>query len=122
MRDVAVVGVGMTKFGEIWEKSFRDLYVEAALAAIDDAGVDRLDSMHIGCMTSGLFVGQEHVGSLMADYLGQPNLAASRVESACASGGLAFRQAFIEVASGMSDIVMAGGVEKMTDIGSDGAT
>ena len=122
MRDVAVVGVGMTKFGEIWEKSFRDLYVEAALAAIDDAGVDRLDSMHIGCMTSGLFVGQEHVGSLMADYLGQKNLAASRVESACASGGLAFRQAFIEVASGMSDIVMAGGVEKMTDIGSDGAT
>jgi len=122
MRDVAVVGVGMTKFGEIWEKSLRDLYVEAALAAIDDAGVDHLDSMQIGCMTSGLFVGQEHLGSLLADYLGQRNLAATRVESACASGGLAFRQAFIEVASGMSDIVMAGGVEKMTDIGGDGAT
>lgn len=122
MRDVAVVGVGMTQFGEIWEKSFRDLYVEAALAAIDDAGVDHLDSMIIGCMTGGLFIGQEHVGSLMADYLGQKYLAASRVESACASGGLAFRHAFIEVASGMSDIVMAGGVEKMTDISGDGAT
>ncbi len=122
MRDVAVVGVGMTKFGEIWEKSFRDLYVEAALAAIEDAGVDHLDSMIIGCMTGGMFVGQEHLGSLMADYLGQKHLAASRVESACASGGLAFRTAFIEVASGMSDIVMAGGVEKMTDIGGDGAT
>ncbi|MEW5922795.1 MAG: thiolase domain-containing protein [Candidatus Zixiibacteriota bacterium] len=122
MRDVAVVGVGMTQFGEIWEKSFRDLYVEAALAAIDDAGVDHLDGMTIGCMTGGLFVGQEHIGSLMADYLGQKYLAASRVESACASGGLAFRHAFMEVASGMSDIVMAGGVEKMTDISGDGAT
>ncbi|MFH2036341.1 MAG: thiolase domain-containing protein [Candidatus Zixiibacteriota bacterium] len=122
MRDVAVVGVGMTKFGEIWEKSFRDLYVEAALAAIDDAGVNHLDSMTIGCMSGGLFVGQEHIGSLMADYLGQKYLAAGRVESACASGGLAFRQAYIEVASGMSDIVMAGGVEKMTDISGDGAT
>jgi len=122
MRDVAVVGVGITKFGEIWEKSLRDIYVEAALAAIDDAGVDHLDSMTVGCMTGGLFIGQEHLGSLLADYLGQKNLAASRVESACASGGLAFRNAFIEVASGMSDIVMAGGVEKMTDIGGDGAT
>jgi len=122
MRDVAVVGVGITKFGEVWDNSLRDIYVEAALAAIDDAGVDHLDSMTVGCMTGGLFVGQEHLGSLLADYLGQKNLAASRVETACASGGLAFRNAFIEVASGMSDIVMAGGVEKMTDIGGDGAT
>jgi acetyl-CoA C-acetyltransferase len=122
MRDVAVVGVGMTKFGEIWNSSLRDLFVEAALAAIDNAGVDRLDSMTVGCMSSGLFVGQEHLGSLMADYLGIKNLPASRIESACASGGLAFRHAFIEVASGMSDIVLAGGVEKMTDISGDGAT
>jgi acetyl-CoA C-acetyltransferase len=122
MRDVAVIGVGLTKFGEIWERSLRDLYVEAALNAIDDAGVDHLDSMVVGCMTSGLFVGQEHLASLMADYLGQNNLAASRVESACASGGLAFRNAFMEVAGGFSDIVLAGGVEKMTDISGDGAT
>lgn len=122
MRDVAVVGIGINKWGELWEKSFRDIYVEAALAAINDAGVDHLDSMIIGCMSGGLFVGQEHLGSLMADYLGQKHLAASRVESACASGGLAFRHAFIEVASGISDIVMAAGVEKMTDVSGDGAT
>jgi acetyl-CoA C-acetyltransferase len=112
----------MNKWGELWEKSIRDIYVEAALAAINDAGVDHLDSMIIGCMTGGLFVGQEHLGSLMADYLGQKNLAASRVESACASGGLAFKMAYLEVASGFSDIVMAGGVEKMTDVSGDGAT
>ncbi len=122
MREVAVVGAGMTKFGEIWEKSLRDLYVEAAMAAIDISGVDKVDYMTIGCMSGGLFVGQEHRGSLMADYLGIKNLPASRVESACASGGLAFRHAFTEIASGMSDIVIAGGIEKMTDISGDGAT
>lgn len=122
MREVAVVGAGMTKFGEIWDKSFRDLFVEAALAAIDNSGVDKVDYMTIGCMSGGLFVGQEHLGSIMADYLGIKHLPAARVESACASGGLAFRQAFVEVASGMSDIVIASGIEKMTDISGDGAT
>ena len=122
MRDVAVVGIGIMKWGELWEKSFRDIFTEAALNAIDDAHVDHIDSLYVGCMTGGLFVGQEHVGAIMADYLGQKNIAAARVESACASGGISFRQAYIEVASGMSDIVMAGGVEKMTDTSGDGAT
>jgi acetyl-CoA C-acetyltransferase len=122
MRDVAVIGVGMTKWGELWEKSLRDIFVESALEAVKDAGVDRIDSMYVGCMTSGLFVGQEHLGSLLADYLGMGPIPALRVETACASGGAAFKQAVIEVGSGMSDIVLAGGVEKMTDIGGDGAT
>lgn len=122
MRDVAVVGVGMQPWGELWDKSLRDLFVEAALVALADTKVDKLDNMYIGCMSSGLFVGQEHIGALMADYLGQRHLPAARVESACASGGLAFRCAFAEVASGMSDIVLAGGVEKMTDVSGDGAT
>jgi acetyl-CoA C-acetyltransferase len=122
MRDVAVIGVGMIKWGELWEKSLRSMFVEAALKAIDDAGVDKIDSMYVGCMSSGLFVGQEHLGGLLADYLGVCPIPATRVESACASGGAAFRQAYIEVASGMSDFVLAGGVEKMTDIGGGGAT
>ena len=113
MRDVAVIGIGMTKFGELWNKSLRELFVEAALKAIKDAGVDHIDSMYVGCMTSGLFGQQEHLGALMADYLGQKHVPAYRIESACASGGLAFRLGFIEVASGMSDIVLVGGVEKM---------
>ena len=122
MRDVAVVGVGMQKWGELWEKSLRDIFVESALLAIEDSSVDHIDSMVIGCMSSGLFVGQEHIGSLLADYLGVAPIPATRVETACASGGAAFRTAFIEVASGMSDIVLAGGVEKMTDVGGDEAT
>lgn len=115
MRDVAVIGVGMTGFGELWGRSIRDIFVEAALAAIDDAGVDHIDSLYVGAMSPGLFVGQEHLGAVMADHLGMTPVPATRVESACASGGAAFRQAFLEVASGASDIVLAGGVEKMTD-------
>ncbi|KPL19093.1 MAG: acetyl-CoA acetyltransferase [candidate division Zixibacteria bacterium SM23_81] len=122
MRDVAVIGVGMNRWGELWEKSMRDIFVEAALAAIDDAGVDHIESMYVGCMTSGLFVGQEHLGSLMADYLGVASIPATRVESACASGGVALRLGFLEVASGMSDIVLVGGVEKMTDVSGGEAT
>jgi acetyl-CoA C-acetyltransferase len=106
----------MTKWGELWEKSLRTIFVESALLAIEDAGVDRIDSMIVGCMSSGLFVGQEHLASLLPDYLGRNPVPAARVESACASGGLALRQGFIEVASGISDIVLVGGVEKMTDV------
>lgn len=115
MREVAVVGVGMTKFGELWNKSLRDIFVEAAIKAIENSGVDHIDSMYVGTMSSGLFVGQEHIGAVMADYLGATPIPSTRVESACASGGSAFRSAFFEVASGHSEIVLAGGIEKMTD-------
>ena len=122
MRDVCIVGVGMSKWGEVWRESLRGLFVDAAQAAIKNSGVDHLDSLYVGCMSSGLFVQQEHLGPLMADYLGMRGLPAARVESACASGGIAVRQAFLEVASGVSDIVMASGVEKMTDCSGDDAT
>jgi len=122
MREVAVIGVGMTKWGELWEKSLRQIFVESALLALEDSGVSRVDSMYIGSMSPGLFIGQEHIASLLADYLGKTPIPAARVESACASGGLAFRQGFIEVASGLSDIVLVGGVEKMTDVDGSEAT
>jgi len=122
MREVAVIGVGMNKWGEHWEKSLRQVFTEAAILALDDAGVEKVDSLIVGCMSSGLFVGQEHLSSLLADYIGQVPVPAARVESACASGGLALRMGFIEVASGMSDVVLVGGVEKMTDVNGHEAT
>jgi len=115
MREVAVIGTGMTQFGELWNKSIKDIFVEASQKAIDDAGVDHIDSIYVGAMSSGLFVGQEHLGAVMADYLGMAPVPATRVESACASGGMSFRQAYLDVASGNSEIVLAGGVEKMND-------
>lgn len=122
MRDVAVIGVGMNRWGELWEQSHRQIWTEAAIAAIADAGVDRVDAMYVGCMSSGLFVGQEHLGALLADQLGMGPIPGTRVESACASGGLAFRQAYLAVASGEHDVVLASGVEKMTDVDGGAAT
>jgi acetyl-CoA C-acetyltransferase len=112
----------MSKWGEVWYESLRDLHTNAALNAIKNAGVDHIDSMYTGCMSGGLFVGQEHLASLLTDYMGMGGIPATRVESACASGGMAVRSAFIEVASGISDIVMASGVEKMTDCDGNDAT
>jgi len=122
MRDVAIIGIGIIKFGELWEKSLRDIAVEAALNCLENAGTDRVDSVTIGCMSSGLFNGQEHLASLIPDYLGKNNIPATRVESACASGALAVRTAFLEVASGISDYSLAIGVEKMTDVSTGMAT
>jgi acetyl-CoA C-acetyltransferase len=122
MRDVAIIGIGITKFGELWDKSLRALFVEAALKAMDDAKVTKLDMAYVGCMTSGLFNGQEHLGPLMADYLGAGPIPAVRVESACASGGQALACAIAAVGSGLYDTVLAGGVEKMTEVSGGKAT
>ncbi len=115
---VAIIGVGLTKFGELWEKSYRDLITEAGLKAIKDAGIEGADvkELFVGSMSPGLFAGQEHIGALVADNAGLTGIPATRVEAACASGGIALRQAYTSVISGQSDIVVAGGVEKMTDV------
>ena len=115
MRDVAIVAAGMTRFGELWGASLRDLFVEAAREAMANAGAEHLDAIYVGNMSAGQFVGQEHLGPLLADHLGMAGVQAIRIESACASGGVALRTAFLEVASGASDIVLAAGVEKMND-------
>ena len=115
MREVAIVSGGMTHFGELWESSLRNMFVEAALEAMEGAGADHVDELFVGNMSAGQFVGQEHLGPLMADHLGMAGIPATRVESACASGGAALRMGYMSVASGMSDVVLVAGVEKMTD-------
>ena len=121
MRDVAVIGIGCTTFGEKWDASFRHLFLEAGALALEDAGLagEQIDAMYVGNMSAGRFVEQEHIGALIADYAGlaSTHIPSTRVEAACASGGLSFRQAVIAVASGLEDIVVAAGVEKMTDVG-----
>ncbi len=124
MRKVAVIGVGLTKFGELWDVSFRRMMLEAGGRAIEDAGIDggRIDAMYVGNMSAGQFIRQEHIASLIADHAGLIPVPCTRVEAACASGGLAFRQAVIAVASGIHDIVVAAGIEKMTDVLAEQAT
>jgi acetyl-CoA C-acetyltransferase len=125
MREVAIVGIGCTKFGEMWDKSFRDLFIEAGLMALADARVSgaQIEALYGGNMSSGIFLEQEHVGALIADYSGLTanNVPSTRVEAACASGGLALRSGVIAVASGYHDVVISAGIEKMTDIGAEKA-
>lgn len=118
MRDVAIIGASQTKFGELWDESFRDLITTAGIKAVEDAnieGVD-LDAMYVGNMSAGLFIQQEHIASLIADHAGLTPIPCARVEAACASGGLALRNGIMAVASGYHDIVISAGVEKMTDV------
>lgn len=125
MRDVAILGVGTTKFGELWDKSFRDGFAEAGIKAIADAGISGkdLEAIYVGNMSAGRFIEQEHIGPLVADSAGLADLGvpATRIEGACASGALAFRQGVLAVGSGLHDIVVVAGVEKMTDVPSEEA-
>lgn len=124
MRKVAIVGAGMTKFGEHWGESFREMIVRAGIAAMRDARITAKDieAIYGGNMSAGRFIHQEHIASLIADHTGLAPVPCVRVESACASGGVALRQGYIDIASGMHDLVVVGGAEKMTDVSTDTAT
>ncbi len=119
-RGVAVVGAGMSKFGAFPGRSTRDLFVEAfsQMRASVDKGLDPADieALYIGNYSSDLFEGQAHTAPIMADWVGLTPRPATRVEDACASSGVALRQGIIAVASGLYDVVLVGGIEKMTDL------
>lgn len=123
-RDVAIVGIGATPFGEHWDKGLRELTWDASVAAVEDARIrgKDLELIIVGNMAGGMFVGQEHVAALVADFLGLKPTPAVRVEAACASGAVALRQGYVAVASGLYDLVAVGGVEKMTDVQAGWAT
>ncbi len=125
-RGVAVVGAGMSKFGSFADKTSRDLFVEAfqAMAKSVDKGIETKDieALYVGNFSSDLFENQGHIAPIMADWVGLVPKPATRVEAACASGGLALRTAFIAVASGLFDIVVASGVEKMSNLPTERVT
>jgi len=117
MKHVAVIGVGQTKFGELWERSLRSISLEAGIRAIEDAGIEgrEIQALYIGNM-SGMFTGQEHLSALAADMSGLNPIPTVRCEVACASAAAAFRQAYLSLLSGKYDVIMAAGAEKMTDL------
>ncbi len=115
MRDVSIIGIGQTPVGEHWDRSLRHVAYDAVKAAMRDANIEKADAMYVGNMLSGEISGQAHLGALVADFAGLRGIEAVKVEAACASAAAAFRQAYIGVASGLQDIVIAVGVEKMTD-------
>lgn len=124
MRSVSIIGAATTKFGEQWGQSFRELIAEAGLKAVMDSGLagKDIEAIYGGCMASGRFIGQEHIGALIVDQLGLNPIPATRLEAACASGGVALRSGYLAVASGMHDIVAVGGIEKMTEVSTEEAS
>jgi len=126
MRDVVIVGVGQTKFGEHWTKSLRDLAVEAGLRAIEDAGIyaKDIDAIYGGNMSAGSSIYQDSLGPLIADFTGLAinKIPALRIENGSASGSAALHEGYLAVASGLYDTVLVGGVEKLTDVSSEEIT
>jgi acetyl-CoA C-acetyltransferase len=115
VRDVSIIGIGQTPVGEHWERSLRHLAYDAIVAAMKDAGVERADALYVGNMLSGEISGQSHLGPLIADFAGLRGIEAIKIEGACGSGAAAVRMGYLAVASGLQDIVICAGVEKMTD-------
>jgi len=115
MRKIAILGIGQTKIGEHWEKSLREIGGDAAFAAMQDAGVDKVDALFVGNMLSPIVNGQNQLGTFFSDWIGLWKQEAVKVEAACASGAAAFRAALMAVASGDIESALVVGVEKMTD-------
>jgi len=116
VRKVYVVGIGQTKVKEHWERSARDLAVSSILEAMEQAGIDKADAIYVGNALSGELTGQEHLAALIADFAGLGGIEALKVEAASGSGGAAVRIGYLAVASGLQDVVIVTGVEKMTDL------
>jgi acetyl-CoA C-acetyltransferase/acetyl-CoA acyltransferase len=123
MSDPRVAGVGLTHFGKHPERTGRDMFAEAGLAALDDSGVDPddVEALFYGNFMGELAEHQGHQGPIMAEAVGL-DVPATRYESACASSGAAVRDAVRAVRNGEMDAVLVGGAERMTNIGTAGAT
>lgn len=115
MRKVAILGIGQTSIDEHWDKSLREIGGDAAFAAMQDAGVDKVDSLFVGNMLSPLIDGQNQLGTFFADWIGLWHQEAVKIEAACGSGAAAFRAGLMAVASGDIESALVVGVEKMTD-------
>lgn len=117
---VAIIGMGCTKFGELWDKSAEDLMVDAFMEAIEDSGIEKKDiqAAWLGTCFDETFVGKSAIP--LSVTLKLPFVPVTRTENFCASGTEALRGACYAVASGAYDIALALGVEKLKDIGYGG--
>lgn len=117
MEPVNIIGVGMTQFG-VLDASLVEIAQTAAFEAMNDASVldSPIDHLFVGTQNPDEFVGQGHLSTLLADHLGIVPAGATRVETGPSSGSSAFESAFTMVASGIADLVLVVGVEKMSQV------
>ncbi|MFX1561796.1 MAG: thiolase domain-containing protein [Promethearchaeota archaeon] len=115
---VAIIGIGQTKFGELWETSIRRITLTAATPCLADAGVSGadIDALYVSNISTSSFIQQDHQAAMAADSGGLLPIPSTEVEAACASGGVAVRHAYLAIKSGEHDVVMVIGCEKMSDI------
>jgi len=123
MRRVAVIGAGVTKFGK-HERTSAELFAETAADAIQDAGVSprAIQAIYFGNVVGGEAEQQLHMGPQVASVLGIPAVPTTRFETACATSHAAFRHAVMEVAAGVSDVLLVGGAERVLNVPTDAAT
>ena len=115
MRQVAILGIGQIKVDEHWDLSLRELGGNAAFAAMQDAGMDKVDALFVGNMLSPMVSGQNQLGTFFSDWIGLWDQESVKVEAACASGAAALRAGLMAVSAGDIDSALVVGVEKMTD-------
>ncbi len=120
MRGVSIIGVGITPFG-VRAESLVALGAIACRDALEDAGLgpERIEAFFLGNFAGQAFTGQNHIAPMVAHAAGLGAVPCTRLEGACASGGLAMRQGVLAVASGQVDFVLIAGVEKMTSAETD---
>ena len=116
MRDVVITGIGSTRFGKIEGRPVQSIAIDAANAAINSSGIERstIGAVYLGNFAAGPLSGQEVLAGMVADEVGLSGVPCTKVEGACASGGIAFRHAVLAVASGQCDAALVVGTEKMT--------
>ncbi|MBM3813194.1 MAG: thiolase domain-containing protein [Acidimicrobiia bacterium] len=116
MRQVAIAGIGKTRFGALEGADIRSLAAEASRKCLENAGVSasQVEAFYLGNFAGPCFVGQNHLAPYIASEVGIVGVPATRFEAACASSGAAFFHAYTAVAAGIYDAVLVTGVEKMT--------
>jgi acetyl-CoA C-acetyltransferase len=115
MTDIVIAGLGQTPVGEHWDISLRELALQAITAALEEAGGIEPQALFVSNLLAPSISDQAHLGALIADFSGLAGIEAITVEGAGASGGLAFRQAYLMLRAGAADSALVVGVEKMTD-------
>src|SRR5881398_433466 len=117
MRRIAVIGVGVTKFG-LHDRTSAELFADAAGDALTDAGIpaSAVQALYYGNVVGGETEHQLHTGPQAASVLGIPSVPTTRFETACASSHAAFRHAVMEIAAGVSDVVLVGGAERVLNV------
>lgn len=114
-QDIYIIGVGMTPASEHWEKSLRELALEAIIQAREEAGEIFPEALYVANMLAPVLSRQSHLGALLADFAGLRGIEAVTLEAAGASGGMALRHAVMAIASGLMDSALVVGVEKFSE-------